>query len=125
MPLPVLWHPFMHAPSVAGLSFRIRATDWFGSINLFDLSHSRAERPGDEIAVLGMSSAGLFSFKLPHPRLVVRARFDCSVSIEARPPIVTVLFEPEGCRFEVTVRRTFAQGRGQNVLRELHVDLDE
>lgn len=98
----------------------------------FDVRHNNVAHPalqletplaaGDEIAVNGMSERGVFVAKLPALDVVVRARFDRSGKVEARPSIDTLVVHPEQRRFEVVLRKAFARGRGDDVLRELRVD---
>jgi hypothetical protein len=80
--------------------------------------------PGDEIAVLGMSLRGAFSFRLPSFPVLLRARSDVSGLVEFRPPIDTLVIEPNERRFEIVARRAFLRGRGNDVLREIRVELD-
>lgn len=98
----------------------------------FDIRHNNVAHPalqletpllpGDEIAVNGMSEKGVFVAKIPTVDVVVRARFDRSGKVEARPVIDTLVVRPEQRRFVVVLRRAFARGRGGDVLRELRVD---
>ena len=79
--------------------------------------------PGDEIAVVGMSTRGVLSFRVPDLRLVIKARSDQSGKVEMRPAIDTIVVEPGERRVEVVVRKAFLQGRGKDVLRGIRVDL--
>ncbi len=98
--------------------FDVRANNQAHPSLLFDLPLA----PGDEIAVLGMSTRGALSFTLPDLGLVFRARSDVSGRVEHAPVIDTVLIEPEARVVEIIARRAFPQGRGKDVLRELRVD---
>ena len=53
-------------------------------------------RPGEEIAVLGMTEEGLLRFSIPAFAVRVRAHFDGCAPLEVRLAIDTVLIEPSG-----------------------------
>ncbi len=98
--------------------FDVRANNQAHPSLIFDA----ALAPGDEIAIVGMSTRGVFSFKIPDLGLVFRARSDAGGRVEAPPVIDTILIEPEARRIEVVARRSFPQGRGKDVLREIRID---
>ena len=79
---------------------------------------------GDEIAVLGMSREGLFRFAVPAFPVVMRGVFDVAGKIRIRPVIDTIVIEPGRGRFELVARASFLLGRGQNVLREVRVEIE-
>ncbi|MDC3955571.1 DUF2169 family type VI secretion system accessory protein [Polyangium jinanense] len=80
--------------------------------------------PGDPVAVLGMSEAGLFNFTVP--RLVVKVfeKREDGKTIEHRPRADLLLVEPERSTFELTFREVLRVGRGPGRLREVRVDVD-
>jgi hypothetical protein len=79
---------------------------------------------GDPVSVLGMRLDGLFRFEIPRFAVVFRALFD-GADEEVRPPIDTVLVEPDRGRFELVARATFPTGRGKKILREIRIDTEE
>lgn len=81
--------------------------------------------PGDPVTAMGLAPEGLLSFELPALRAIFWARFDGGSSVRLRPSIDTLLFEPSERRFELIARQAFPIGRGQKVLREIGVDLDD
>ena len=100
----------------------------------FDLRYNNVAHPslrfdqglsaGEPIAVVGMAESGTVSFLLPRLPIVIRGIFEESGKVEARPPIDTLLIEPDLRRFELTVRKSFPVGRGKDILREIRVDID-
>jgi len=81
-------------------------------------------RPGDPIAVVGMSEEPLV-FQLPRLPIELRGRSDLSGWRTVLPVIDTVLVEPGRRRVELTCRAAFLVGRGKDILRELVVELDD
>jgi hypothetical protein len=79
---------------------------------------------GDTLSILGMHEDGLLAFCLPALGITLRARFEQSGRVAARPVIDTVLIEPGKRQIELVVRKAFRRGRGRDLLRELAVDLD-
>lgn len=100
----------------------------------FDPRHGNVAHPsliferhlaaGDALSVLGMRVEGLLRFEVPRFAVVFRGIFDGDTE-ETRPPIDTVLVEPERARFELVARATFPTGRGKKVLREIRIDTEE
>ena len=101
----------------------------------FDVRHNNAAHPtlqldepltrGDRVTIVGMTESGLLSFEIPPWPVLIRARFDRSGKLIERPTIDTLIVYPAERRFEVVMRKTFAAGRGQDVLREIQIDLDD
>lgn len=100
------------------LDFDLRANNQAHPSLIFD----RHVAPGDEIAIMGMTPQGVLSFKVPDLKVILRARSDVTGRVEVRPPIDTIVIEPNERRFEVVVRKAFPMGRGKDVLREIRVE---
>lgn len=82
-------------------------------------------RPGDAVAVMGMSVERLFRFDVPPLGVVFCARFDTGRAARLPAAIDTLLIEPGEQRIEIVARQVFPIGRGREVLRELRVDVDD
>jgi hypothetical protein len=96
----------------------------FHSVAHPSLAFDPAVAPGEPIAVAGMSLKPL-AFDAPRLPIVIVARSDVSGRRVVRPPIDTLLIEPDLRKVEIVVRATFPVGRGRDVLRELVVDRDD
>jgi hypothetical protein len=101
------------------LDFDIRANNLAHPALIFDVPLAA----GDEISVVGMSTRGVLSFRMPELGVVIRARSDVGGKVQIVPHIDTLLIEPGAHRFEIVARAAFPQGRGRDVLREIRIDL--
>ncbi len=81
-------------------------------------------RPGDIIAILGMTLDGLVTVELPPFPVEMHGKTDDGRTISMRPPVDTILVEPGTGRVELVARGTFPRGRGKTMLREIRVDTD-
>jgi hypothetical protein len=92
----------------------------FGNVAHPSLQFEEHLAPGDTIAIQGMS---LDPFVLALPRLPVVAsgRYDTGERASIRPPIDTVIIQPEARRVQIVARAAFPMGRGRRVLREVVV----
>ena len=92
----------------------------YGNVAHPRLQRDPSLRPGEEIAVVGMSAEPLVSAVPPLP-VVVRAFFDTGERADKSPEIDTLMILPEQRLIEVTCRAAFPIGRGHRVLREVVV----
>lgn len=79
---------------------------------------------GAPIAVQGMSLTPLI-FSLPALPALIAARYDTGEREVVRPPIDTVILQPEPRRVELVARASLPLGRGRRVLREVVVRRDD
>ncbi len=100
------------------LDFNLRANNQAHPSLIFE----KPLAAGDDIAVMGMSTKGLLTFRVPDLAVSIQAHLDQSGKVEARPAIDTVVILPEERRLELVLRKAFRQGRGKDVLREVRVD---
>ncbi|WP_437875157.1 DUF2169 family type VI secretion system accessory protein [Sorangium sp. So ce513] len=92
----------------------------FGNVAHPSLQFEEHLAPGDPVGVHGMSPDPL-AFALPALPVAASARYDTGERVVARPPIDTVLIQPEARRVELVARAVFPIGRGRRVLREVVV----
>ncbi len=88
------------------------------------LQFAEGPRPGDIVAILGMTLDGLFTVELPPFPVEMHGRTDDGRTLSMHPSIDTILVEPGQGRVELVARGTFPRGRGKTMLREIRVDTD-
>jgi hypothetical protein len=92
----------------------------FGNVAHPSLQFEEHLAPGDPVGIVGMSLEPVV-FALPAFPVVASARYDTGERVVVRPPIDTVLIQPEARRVELVARAVFPIGRGRRVLREVVV----
>ncbi|CAN97633.1 MULTISPECIES: DUF2169 family type VI secretion system accessory protein [Sorangium] len=92
----------------------------FGNVAHPSLQFEEHLAPGDPVGIVGMSLEPVV-FALPGFPVVASARYDTGERVVVRPPIDTVLIQPEARRVELVARAVFPIGRGRRVLREVVV----
>lgn len=96
----------------------------FGNVAHPSLQFEEHLEARDLIGVQGMSPAPLV-FPIPALGVAVTGLYDTGERMTVRPPIDTILIEPEARRVEVVARAVLFIGRGKRVLRELVVRSDD
>jgi hypothetical protein len=99
-------------------------------VRYFNVAHPSLQldehlRPGEAIAIMGMTLDGPWTFELPELPVNLHATTDEGRVLTAHPAIDTVLVDTNARRVELTARHIFSRGRGKTLLREIRVDTDD